>query len=105
MFDVHCSSKNEHRNPGPEILALRSALVDHKRGSMRDVPVKLHYDDYRRVTLERRDYFYAPLPGTPFGLAVALPNYGTTWIKVSRSIKILYVSLILNFFDHDFENF
>ncbi|KAK2575608.1 hypothetical protein KPH14_011312 [Odynerus spinipes] len=74
------------RNPGPEILALRAALVDHKRGNMRDVPVKLHWDDNRRVTLERRDYFYAPLPGTPFGLAVALPNYGTTWIKVGDEI-------------------
>jgi len=63
-------------------LSLRSALVDHKRGSMKEIPVKLHYDNNRRVTLERRDYFYAPLPGTPFGLAVAIPNYGTTWIKV-----------------------
>ncbi|XP_032665097.1 voltage-dependent calcium channel subunit alpha-2/delta-3 isoform X2 [Odontomachus brunneus] len=75
------------RNPGPEILELRSALVDHKRGSMRAVPVKLHYDDNRRVTLERRDYFYAPLPGTPFGLAVAIPHYGTTWIKVGDEIR------------------
>ncbi|XP_019696117.1 voltage-dependent calcium channel subunit alpha-2/delta-3 isoform X3 [Harpegnathos saltator] len=75
------------RNPGPEILELRSALVDHKRGSMRNIPVKLHYDDNRRVTLERRDYFYAPLPGTPFGLAVAIPHYGTTWIKVGDEIR------------------
>lgn len=74
--------KNECRYPGPEVLELRAALVDHERGSMKDVPVKLHYDNNRRVTLERRDYFYAPLPGTPFGLAVAIPNYGTTWIKV-----------------------
>ncbi|CAL1679525.1 unnamed protein product [Lasius platythorax] len=75
------------RNPGPEILELRSALVDHKRGSMKGIPVKLHYDDNRRVILERRDYFYAPLPGTPFGLAVAIPNYGTTWIKVGDEIR------------------
>ncbi|XP_014474755.1 PREDICTED: voltage-dependent calcium channel subunit alpha-2/delta-3 isoform X2 [Dinoponera quadriceps] len=75
------------RNPGPEILELRSALVDHKRGSIRGIPVKLHYDDNRRVTLERRDYFYAPLPGTPFGLAVAIPHYGTTWIKVGDEIR------------------
>lgn len=64
------------------MLELRAALVDHKRGSTKGVPVKLHYDDNRRVTMERRDYFYAPLPGTPFGLAVAIPYYGTTWIKV-----------------------
>ncbi|XP_076637215.1 ca[2+] channel Muscle-specific alpha2/delta subunit isoform X1 [Colletes latitarsis] len=75
------------RNPGPEILELRAALVDHKRGSTKGVPVKLHYDNNRRVTLERRDYFYAPLPGTPFGLAVAIPNYGTTWIKVGDEIR------------------
>ncbi|XP_031833886.1 ca[2+] channel Muscle-specific alpha2/delta subunit isoform X3 [Nomia melanderi] len=77
----------EPRNPGPEVLDLRAALVDHKRGSMKGVPVKLHYDDNRRVTLEQRDYFYAPLPGTPFGLAVAIPNYGTTWIKVGDEIR------------------
>ncbi|XP_076283345.1 ca[2+] channel Muscle-specific alpha2/delta subunit isoform X1 [Lasioglossum baleicum] len=77
----------EPRNPGPEVLELRAALVDHKNGSMKGVPVKLHYDDNRRVTLERRDYFYAPLPGTPFGLAVAIPNYGTTWIKVGDEIR------------------
>ncbi|KOC64770.1 Voltage-dependent calcium channel subunit alpha-2/delta-4 [Habropoda laboriosa] len=75
------------RNPGPEVLELRAALVDHERGKMKGVPVKLHYDDNRRVTLERRDYFYAPLPGTPFGLAVAIPNYGTTWIKVGDEIR------------------
>lgn len=79
--------KRGPRNPGPEILELRSALVDHKRGSMKGIPVKLHYDNNRRVTLERRDYFYAPLPGTPFSLAVALPNYGTTWIKVGDEIR------------------
>lgn len=74
--------KNERRDAGPEILELRSALVDHKQGSMRGIPVKLHYDDNRRVNLERRDYFYAPLNGTPFSIAVVIPNYGTTWIKV-----------------------
>ncbi|XP_050454891.1 voltage-dependent calcium channel subunit alpha-2/delta-3 isoform X2 [Cataglyphis hispanica] len=77
----------EPRNPGPVILKLRSELVDHKNGSMKGIPVRLHYDDNRRVSLERRDYFYAPLPGTPFTLAVALPNYGTTWIKVGDEIR------------------
>ncbi|XP_011699951.1 PREDICTED: voltage-dependent calcium channel subunit alpha-2/delta-3-like, partial [Wasmannia auropunctata] len=75
------------RNPGPEILKLRSALVDHERGNMTRIPVKLHYDDNRRVNLEKRDYFYAPLPGTPFSLAVVIPNYGTTWIKVGDEIR------------------
>lgn len=63
-------------------MELRSALVDHKRGNMTNIPVKLHYDDNRRVHLEKRDYFYAPLLGTPFGLAIVIPNYSKTWIKV-----------------------
>lgn len=85
--------KNGYRNPGPEVLELRAALVDHKKGSLKGVPVKLHYDDNRRVSLERRDYFYAPLPGTPFGLAVAIPNYGTTWIKVILSGYRVYTRI------------
>ncbi|KAL0134742.1 hypothetical protein PUN28_001483 [Cardiocondyla obscurior] len=75
------------RDPGPEILALRSALVNHERGSMIGIPVKFHYDKHRRVNLEKRDYFYAPLPGTPFSLAVAISNYGTTRIKVGDEIR------------------
>ncbi|XP_039304426.1 voltage-dependent calcium channel subunit alpha-2/delta-3 isoform X8 [Solenopsis invicta] len=75
------------RNPGPKLLELRSALVKHQRGNMTGVPVKLHYDDNRRINLEKRDYFYAPLLGTPFSLAVVIPNYGTTWIKVGDEIR------------------
>ncbi|XP_034938366.1 voltage-dependent calcium channel subunit alpha-2/delta-3 isoform X2 [Chelonus insularis] len=75
------------RDPGPEVLELRQALVDHQHGSLKNVPVKFHYDDSRRVMLEKRDYYYAPLPGTPFGIAVAIPNYGKTWIKVTNEIE------------------
>ncbi|XP_012258543.2 voltage-dependent calcium channel subunit alpha-2/delta-3 [Athalia rosae] len=74
------------RNPGQTVLNLRAALVNHLSGNMTGIPVKIHYDDYRRVTVEKRDYFYAPLPETPFGLAIALPDYGTTWIKVGDEI-------------------
>ncbi|XP_015587853.1 voltage-dependent calcium channel subunit alpha-2/delta-3 isoform X2 [Cephus cinctus] len=75
------------RNPSPKLLELREALVNHTSGSMLGIPVKLHYDDNRRVTLEKRNYFYAPLPGTPFEMAVTLPDYGTTWIKVGDEIQ------------------
>lgn len=64
------------------MLELRQELIDHKVGSMIKVPVKLHYDDNRRVTLEERDYYYSPLPQTPFSLAVVIPHYGRHWIKV-----------------------
>ncbi|XP_043483150.1 voltage-dependent calcium channel subunit alpha-2/delta-3 isoform X1 [Leptopilina heterotoma] len=78
---------SEPRQPGQEILKLRQMLVDHANGSMRNVSVKLHYDSNKRVTLEYRDYFFRSLPGTPFGIAVALSNYGTTWIKVGDEIS------------------
>ena len=73
----------QHRQPGEAITEIRRALVNHECGSKKNVRVKLHYDDYRRVTLENRDYFYAPLPLTPFGIAVVLPQYGRYYIKVS----------------------
>ncbi|KAF7991534.1 hypothetical protein HCN44_008905 [Aphidius gifuensis] len=79
--------QKDPRKPGQDILKLRKALVDHQTGSMKNVPVKLHYDDNKRVTLEKRDYYYAPLPGTPFGIAIALPNYGKTWIRVGNEIE------------------
>ncbi|XP_046751290.1 voltage-dependent calcium channel subunit alpha-2/delta-3 isoform X2 [Diprion similis] len=75
------------RIPGKEVLELREALVNHKNGTLENVTVKFHYDDYRRVTFEKRNYFYEALPGTPFGLAIALPEYGTKWINVGEEIK------------------
>ncbi|XP_015127549.1 voltage-dependent calcium channel subunit alpha-2/delta-3 isoform X1 [Diachasma alloeum] len=75
------------RDPGAKILELRAALVNHTWGNMKNIPVKFHYDNNRRVTLEHRDYYFAPLPGTPFGIAVAIPNYGKTWIKVGNEIE------------------
>ncbi|KAL7294695.1 hypothetical protein TKK_0011996 [Trichogramma kaykai] len=75
------------REPGEEITEIRRALVNHECGSKKSVRVKLHYDDYRRVTLESRDYFYAKLPLTPFGIAVVLPQYGRYYIKVNKKIE------------------
>ncbi|CAB0031950.1 unnamed protein product [Trichogramma brassicae] len=84
------------REPGEEITEIRRALVNHECGSKKSVRVKLHYDDYRRVTLESRDYFYAKLPLTPFGIAVVLPQYGRYYIKVlcdhrNRANRSLYL--------------
>ncbi|XP_014218432.1 voltage-dependent calcium channel subunit alpha-2/delta-3 isoform X2 [Copidosoma floridanum] len=75
------------REPGDEITEIRRALVNHECGSKLGVKVKLHYDDSRRVNLESRDYYYAPLPLTPFGIAVVLPQYGRYYIKVNKEIE------------------
>ena len=74
-----------YRQHSEIILNLRKSIIHQEKGSLMNVPVKLHYDNGRRVTVERRNYFYAPLPGTLFGLAIALPNYGTNIIQVSKN--------------------
>lgn len=82
-----------YREPGEDITEIRRALVNHECGSKKNVRVKLHYDDYRRVTLESRDYFYAALPLTPFGIAVVLPQYGRYYIKVSNYVRYYSIRL------------
>lgn len=60
----------------------------HETGKITDVPVKFHYDKMRRISPENQDYFYAPLPNTPFSLGLVLPSkYGKTWIKVGDEVK------------------
>ncbi|KAL9929271.1 ca[2+] channel Muscle-specific alpha2/delta subunit [Glossina fuscipes fuscipes] len=78
---------NSPREPGSSILELRSAMVRHQTGEFKDLSVKLHYDKMRRVSEEKQDYFFAPLPNTPFSLGIVLPSeYGKTWIKVGEEV-------------------
>lgn len=78
----------EAREPGEKLQRLREALVTHEWGKMLDVSVRFHYDKMRRISLESYNYYYAPLPSTPFSLGLAIPNgYGNTWIKVGDEVK------------------
>lgn len=75
------------RHVGDDLLKLRTKLVNSERGSMLDLAVRFHYDNFRRASIEYQDYFFAPLIYTPFTLALVLPNgYGNTWIKVNNEI-------------------
>ncbi|XP_067001120.2 voltage-dependent calcium channel subunit alpha-2/delta-3 isoform X2 [Anabrus simplex] len=76
------------RELSPEILELREAMVNHTEGEILGLRMKFHYDDMRRVGIETRDYYFAPLKNTPFSIGIALPqNYGYTWLRVSDEIK------------------
>lgn len=82
--DENCTA----RSPHPTILELRHMIVEAERGRMLGVPIRFHYDNMRRVAQEKQDYYFAPLPNTPFALAIALPSdYGNTWIKVGDEVK------------------
>ncbi|XP_075149778.1 ca[2+] channel Muscle-specific alpha2/delta subunit [Haematobia irritans] len=81
------SEDDEPRRPGNLILNLRERLVHNETGELVGVSVKLHYDKMRRVVDQQQDYFFAPLPGTPFSLGIVLPStYGKTWIKVGDEV-------------------
>lgn len=83
----HLYEDLEPRQPGESILQLRSAMVKYQSGEFKDISVKFHYDNMRRVSEEKQDYFFAPLPNTPFSLGIVLPSeYGKTWIKVGEEV-------------------
>lgn len=76
------------RLPSETLLELRQHLVAHSKGSMLGVPVRFHYDKMRRVAQSKQDFYFAPIPHTPFSLGIALPHdYGNTWIKVGDEIQ------------------
>ena len=55
---------------------MRKDMVDQKDGQAR-LTVKLHMDDFKRVTVREQEYFYYNVSNTPFSLAIAWPSkYG-----------------------------
>ncbi|RZC35512.1 Cache 1 and/or VGCC alpha2 domain containing protein [Asbolus verrucosus] len=69
------------------LLALRNDIVNSSHGSMTDIPIKYHYDEMRRITKEKYDYYYSPVKDTPFSLAFAVPDgYGHYSLNVGDEI-------------------
>lgn len=56
------------REPHPTILELRNRMVAYENEKILRVPVRFHYDNMRRISQEYQDYYFAPLPNTPFSL-------------------------------------
>ncbi|KAF4528188.1 hypothetical protein B566_EDAN014013 [Ephemera danica] len=73
----------------PIMLELRQAMVDHKLGKI-DEPIKIKFaiDDMRRINVEEREFYYAPIEGTPFTLGLTLPKtYGSFTIGLSKKFR------------------
>ncbi|XP_076167136.1 voltage-dependent calcium channel subunit stolid isoform X2 [Ptiloglossa arizonensis] len=69
------------------LLDLRHDMIDQKEGET-DFAIKIHYDDMRRVTIRRHNYFHEPIEGTPFSLGLALPEgYGMFELLAEQEIK------------------
>lgn len=70
------------------ICQLRRLALNHTIEMKLGVPVRFHYDKMRRVSEESYDYYFAPLPSTPFTLGLAIPStYGQTMIKVRDEVQ------------------
>ncbi|XP_014599810.1 PREDICTED: voltage-dependent calcium channel subunit alpha-2/delta-3 isoform X1 [Polistes canadensis] len=69
------------------LLDLRHDMIDQKEGEI-GFSVKIHYDDMKRVTIRRHNYFYKPIEGTPFSLGLALPEgYGMIELLAEQEIR------------------
>lgn len=58
------------RKPSEKLLELRRHLVEYRKGQMTKVPVRFHYDKMRRVAQSTQDFYFAPIPHTPFSLGI-----------------------------------
>lgn len=62
-------------------------MIDQKEGET-EIAVKVHYEDMRRVSTRRQRYFYGPIEGTPFSLAVVLPDgYGMYELQSEQELR------------------
>ncbi|XP_073994838.1 voltage-dependent calcium channel subunit alpha-2/delta-3-like isoform X3 [Rhodnius prolixus] len=78
----------EPRSPSADILKLRKMMVSGVEGKLLGLKIKFHYGNMRRIGVETRNYYFAPLNSTPFTMGLVLPQpYGNHWIKAGDEIK------------------
>lgn len=72
-----------------EIDSVRKNMIDQQLGwSPRKVDVRIHWDSVRRVTSRTQRYYYAPVNGTTYSLAIVLPEpYGHYQVEGQIEIK------------------
>lgn len=71
-----------------ELVNLRNDIVSGSTGQVYNIPIKYHYDQRKRITRDKYNYFYAPLEETPFSLGFAAPDeYGQYSLHVGDEIK------------------
>lgn len=58
------------RQPSEKLKELRDGMVHAETSNVINVSVKFHYDSMRRVAVSSQDYYFAPIPHTPFSLGI-----------------------------------
>lgn len=75
------------KEPAAVSLQLRHDMIEQREGET-EIGVKVQYENMRRVATRRQRYFYAPVEGTPYSLAVVLPDgYGMYELQAEQEVK------------------
>ncbi|XP_048489237.1 voltage-dependent calcium channel subunit alpha-2/delta-3 [Plutella xylostella] len=94
------SDENSRVNLTSLLLDLRHDMIEQREGET-EIGVKVQYDNMRRVATRRQRYFYAPVEGTPYSLAVVLPDgYGMYDLLAEQEVKHSNVN-VTEFFKGD----
>ncbi|KAL7039794.1 hypothetical protein ACKWTF_000119 [Chironomus riparius] len=79
---------------------MRQEMLNQKEGEM-ELTILTHLDDMKRVSLRTQKYFYGPIEGTPFSLAVTLPErYGLHEFVSQQEIRHSHVNVTEYFKGH-----
>ncbi|XP_072936977.1 voltage-dependent calcium channel subunit alpha-2/delta-3 [Epargyreus clarus] len=81
------SDENSRVNFTSLLLDLRHDMIEQREGET-EIGVKVQYDSMRRVATRQQRYFYSPVEGTPYSLAIVLPEgYGMYELQAEQEIK------------------
>ncbi|KAG5675047.1 hypothetical protein PVAND_004986 [Polypedilum vanderplanki] len=82
---------------------MRQEMVAQKEGEM-ELTVLTHMDDMKRVALRTQKYFYGPIEGTQYSLAVTLPErYGLHEFVSQQEIRHSHVNVTEYFKGHNWK--
>ncbi|KAI8438731.1 hypothetical protein MSG28_011143 [Choristoneura fumiferana] len=79
------SDDNSRINLTSLLLDLRHDMIEQREGET-EIGVKVQYGSMRRVATRRQRYFYSPVEGTPYSLAIVLPDgYGMVYCEYAST--------------------
>ncbi|XP_065086462.1 voltage-dependent calcium channel subunit alpha-2/delta-3 isoform X3 [Ochlerotatus camptorhynchus] len=76
------------RDFNPALLLIRESIINQSTGA-KWVHVKYHFDEMKRVSRTRRQYYWTPIKNTPFTLVVTYPEtYGVNRLQIRTDDEI-----------------
>ncbi|KFB44569.1 AGAP005490-PA-like protein [Anopheles sinensis] len=84
------------------LLNMRESIINQSTGA-KWIRVKYHFDEMKRVSRTKRQYYWTPIKNTPFTLVVTYPEtYGVNRLQIRTEDEIHRIhvkgSIVANFF-------